>query len=110
MRAFDGPLFSCENQVFVFLLLSIVRDSAENSIHAWLYQLDFLHNHITLGIETKKLLDKLRQPPYHETEGIQLSSSVQIKQQENNVVGVLFLIFCTMCTLCLHNISGFLPI
>ncbi|RLT60073.1 hypothetical protein WANA31_0332 [Wolbachia endosymbiont of Drosophila ananassae] len=36
--------------------------------------------------------------------------SVQIKQQENNVVGVLFLIFCTMCTLCLHNISGFLPI
>ncbi|GFR17477.1 recombinase family protein [Trichonephila clavata] len=28
---------------------------------------------------------------------------------ENNVVGVLFLIFCTMCTLCLHNISGFLP-
>ncbi|UVW83398.1 recombinase family protein [Wolbachia endosymbiont of Aedes albopictus] len=29
---------------------------------------------------------------------------------ENNVVGVLFLIFCTMCTLCLHNISRFLPI
>nr|WP_253309604.1 hypothetical protein [Rickettsia endosymbiont of Ceutorhynchus assimilis] len=46
----------------------------------------------------------------HGTEGIQLSSSVQIKQQENNVVGVLFLIFCTMCTLCLHNISRFLPI
>ncbi|MGL9779394.1 MAG: hypothetical protein ACR5K5_03990, partial [Wolbachia sp.] len=43
----------------------------------------------------KNFLDKLRQPPYHETEGIQLSSSVQIKQQENNVVGVLFLIFCT---------------
>ncbi|NEV49300.1 hypothetical protein EUZ93_02140 [Wolbachia pipientis] len=57
----------------------------------------------------KNLLDKLRQLPYHDTEGIQLSSSVQIKQQENNVVGVLFLIFCTMCTLCLHNISGFLP-
>ncbi|AAS14044.1 hypothetical protein WD_0310 [Wolbachia endosymbiont of Drosophila melanogaster] len=56
------------------------------------------------------MLDKLRQPPYHGIEGIQLSSSVQIKQQENNVVGVLFLIFCTMCTLCLHNISGFLPI
>ncbi|RLT59616.1 putative membrane protein [Wolbachia endosymbiont of Drosophila ananassae] len=34
---------------------------------------------------------------------------MQIKQQENNVVGVLFLIFCTMCTLCLHNISRFLP-
>ncbi len=55
----------------------------------------------------KNLLDKLRQPPYHETEGIQLSSSVQIKQQENNVVGVLFLIFCTMCTLCLYQISRF---
>ncbi|CAI5594902.1 hypothetical protein WMELPLUS_01323 [Wolbachia endosymbiont of Drosophila melanogaster] len=55
----------------------------------------------------QNFLDKPRQPPYHDTEGIQLSSSVQIKQQENNVVGVLFLIFCTMCTLCLHNISGF---
>ncbi len=62
------------------------------------------------NIETKNFLDKLRQPPYHETEGIQLSSSVQIKQQENNVVSVLFLIFCTMCILCLHNISRFLPI
>ncbi len=62
-----------------------------------------------LEILYRKLLDKLRQPPYHETEGIQLSSSVQIKQQENNLVGVLFLIFCTMCTLCLHNISRFLP-
>ncbi len=62
------------------------------------------------SMERQKSLDKLHQPPYHETEGIQLSSSVQIKQQENNVVGVLFLIFCTMCTLCLHNISGFLPI
>ncbi len=57
----------------------------------------------------QKSLDTFRQPPYHETEGIQLSSSVKIKQQENNVVGVLFLIFCTMCTLCLHNISRFLP-
>ncbi|KDB19759.1 hypothetical protein wGmm_0547 [Wolbachia endosymbiont of Glossina morsitans morsitans] len=55
------------------------------------------------------MLDTLRQPPYHKTEGVQLSSSVQIKQQENNVVGVLFLSFCTMSTLCLRNISRFLP-
>ncbi|WP_264338018.1 hypothetical protein [Wolbachia endosymbiont (group A) of Cheilosia soror] len=58
-------------------------------------------------MEKKNLLDKLRQPPYHETEGIQLSSSMQIKQQENNVVGVLFLIFCTMCTSCLYKTLGF---
>ncbi len=70
--------------------------------------INFLHNHITLGIETKKSLYKLLQPPYHDTEGIQLSSSVQIKQQENNVVGVLFLIFCTMCTLCLHSIASYI--
>ncbi len=72
--------------------------------------LDFLYSFWQQPLETKNFLDKLRQPPYHDSEGIQLSSSVQIKQQENNVVGVLFLIFCTMCTLCLHNISGFLPI
>jgi hypothetical protein len=32
--------------------------------------------------ETKKLLDKSHQPHYHRVEGIQLSSSVQIKRQE----------------------------
>ncbi|TVS90837.1 hypothetical protein COM43_001985 [Wolbachia pipientis] len=58
----------------------------------------------------QNLLDKPRQPPYHDIEGIQLSSSVQIKQQESNVVGVLVLMFWTMCTLCLHNMSRFLAI
>ncbi|MDE5061495.1 hypothetical protein OZD67_05215, partial [Wolbachia endosymbiont of Drosophila nikananu] len=55
--------------------------------------IDFLHRLQLSFNRNKNLLDKLRQPPYHGTEGIQLSSSVQIKQQENNVVGVLFLIF-----------------
>ncbi len=64
-----------------FLFLSVVRDFAENSIHAWLYQLDFLHNHITLGIKTKNLLDKLRQPPYHESEAIVFAfANLQIKR------------------------------
>ncbi|WP_265039045.1 hypothetical protein [Wolbachia endosymbiont (group A) of Yponomeuta plumbellus] len=54
------------------------------------HTIDFLHNHITLGIETKNLLDTLRQPPYHETEAIYLSSqSLQwINDKKLNVFGV----------------------
>ncbi len=45
------------------------------------HTIDFLHNHITLGIETKNFLDKLRQPPYHETEAIVFAfANLQIKR------------------------------
>ncbi|MDE5058844.1 hypothetical protein OZD66_03260, partial [Wolbachia endosymbiont of Drosophila baimaii] len=58
--------------------------------------LDFLHNHITLGIETKNLLDTLRQHPYHESEAIYLSSqSVQVNDKKLRVFGVSCLIFRT---------------
>ncbi|AAS14566.1 hypothetical protein WD_0886 [Wolbachia endosymbiont of Drosophila melanogaster] len=43
--------------------------------------LDFLHNHITLGIETKNLLDTLRQRPYHDSEAIVFAfANLQIKR------------------------------
>jgi hypothetical protein len=58
----------------------------------------------------QKFLDKLCQPPYHETEAIYLSSqSVQVNDKKLRVFGVLCLIFRTMCTVCLYKISRFLP-
>ncbi|MFP3020439.1 MAG: hypothetical protein ACEY3F_03730, partial [Wolbachia sp.] len=46
------------------------------------------------NIETKNFLDKLRQPPYHETEAIYLSSqSVQVNDKKLRVFGVSCLIF-----------------
>ncbi|MFP3024003.1 MAG: hypothetical protein ACEY3K_14435, partial [Wolbachia sp.] len=45
------------------------------------------------NIETKNFLDKLRQPPYHETEAIYLSSqSVQVNDKKLRVFGVSCLI------------------
>ncbi|PBD16202.1 hypothetical protein CLD06_01835 [Wolbachia endosymbiont of Drosophila subpulchrella] len=61
-------------------------------------------------LEIKNLLDKLRQPPYHETEAIYLSSLYRLNDKKTHVSGVSCLIFCTMCTLCLYQISRFLPI
>ncbi|QGT16955.1 hypothetical protein E0495_04245 [Wolbachia pipientis] len=64
---------------------------------------------IQVAIETKNLLDKLRQPPYHETEAIYLSSLYRLNDKKTHVSGVSCLIFCTMCTLCLYKTSRFLP-
>jgi len=49
-----------------------------------------LRQHMTLAIETKKLLDKFRQPPYYSIEAIYLSSqSLQwTNDKKLNVFGV----------------------
>ncbi len=50
----------------------------------------------------KNLLDKLRQPPYHGSEAIYLSSqSVQVNDKKLRVFGVSCLIFRTTCIACL---------
>ncbi len=61
------------------------------------------------SMERQKSLDKLRQPPYHGSEAIYLSSLYRLNDKKTYVSGVSCLIFCTMCTLCLYKISGFLP-
>ncbi|RLT60861.1 hypothetical protein WANA31_0061, partial [Wolbachia endosymbiont of Drosophila ananassae] len=48
----------------------------------YVISIDFLYSFWQQPLEIKNLLDKLRQPPYHETEAIYLSSLYRLNDKK----------------------------